>query len=45
MQGARVLILEGRFAGEEGICFGEVENGQCAISPDDSDEILSLVDD
>jgi hypothetical protein len=23
--------------------LGEVENGQCAISPDDSDEILSLV--
>ncbi len=42
MQGARVLILSGRFQGEEGICLGEVTAGSYAISPDRSDEILSL---
>jgi hypothetical protein len=45
MQGARVLILSGRFQGEEGICLGEVTAGSYAISPDRSDEILSLVRD
>ena len=43
MQGTRVLILSGRFKGEEGICLGQERNGRWAISPDDSDEILSLV--
>jgi hypothetical protein len=43
MQGARVLILSGRFKGEEGICLGEDTNGFWAVSPDGSDEILSLV--
>jgi hypothetical protein len=42
MQGARVLILTGRFKGEEGICLGEVTAGRHAISPDLSDEILPL---
>jgi hypothetical protein len=42
MQGARVLILSGRFQGEEGICLGEVTAGSYAISPDRSDGILSL---
>jgi len=45
MQGARVLILSGRFKGAEAICLGEDRNGRCAVSPDDSDEILSLVPD
>ena len=45
MQGARVLILSERFKGEEGVCLSEVTNGRCAVSPDDSDEILSLVPD
>ncbi|PYK64128.1 MAG: hypothetical protein DME50_15215 [Verrucomicrobia bacterium] len=45
MQGARVLILSGRFKGKEGICLGKDSNGRCAVSPDDSDEILSLVRD
>jgi hypothetical protein len=45
MQGTRVLILSGRFKGEEGICLGQERNGRWAISPDDSDEILSLVRD
>ncbi len=43
MQGARVLILSGQFKGEEGICLGEDRNDRWVISPDDSDEILSLV--
>jgi hypothetical protein len=42
MQGARVLILSGRFKGGEGICLGEDSNERFAVSPDGSDEILSL---
>jgi hypothetical protein len=43
MQGARVLILTGRFKGEEGMCLGEATtSGLWAVTPDDSDEILSL---
>ena len=45
MQGARVLILSGRFKAEEGICLGENRNGRWAISLDDSDEVLSLIQD
>ena len=45
MQGARVLILSGRFKGEEGICLSEGKNGRWAVSPEASDEILSLVRD
>ncbi len=43
MEGARVLILTGKFRGQEGVCLGQGATGdQWAISPDDSDEILSL---
>jgi len=42
MQGERVLILSGRFKGEEATCLSEKTNDRWAISPDDSDEILSL---
>jgi hypothetical protein len=44
MEGARVLILTGRFKGEEGICLGKAadQSGLWAISPDRSDEVLSL---
>ena len=42
MQGVRVLILTGRFKGDEGVCLGEETPGHWAISPDRSDEILSL---
>jgi hypothetical protein len=45
MQGSRVLILSGEFKGDEGICLGPESNAQWAVSPDDSDEILSLVRD
>ena len=43
MQGARVLILTGGHKGEQGVCLGESDRpGLWAISPDDSDEILSF---
>jgi hypothetical protein len=43
MQGARVVILTGDFQGQEGVCLGEAARGGLwAISPDNSDEILSL---
>lgn len=43
MQGARVLILTGKYKGDEGVCLGEADRvGLWAISPDVSDEILSL---
>jgi hypothetical protein len=43
MQGARVLILTGPFQGQEGVCLGaESPGGMWAISPNNSDEILSL---
>jgi hypothetical protein len=43
MQGARVLMLSGKFKGDEGICLGEDRNGRWAISPDGSGEIVSLL--
>lgn len=42
-EGARILILKGRFAGEEGVCLGfTADQKQWAISPDSSDEILPM---
>ncbi len=41
--GARVIILQGEFAGREGVCLGETqEGGRWAVSPDGSDAIVSL---
>ena len=45
LQGARVLILSGRFKGAEGIWLGKDGRARCAVSPNGSDEILSLVAD
>jgi hypothetical protein len=43
MEGARVVILTGRFKGEEGVCLGQADrSGLWAISPDHSAEIISL---
>jgi hypothetical protein len=43
MQGARVVILTGDFQGQQGVCLGEPAGSELwAISPDDSNEILSL---
>ena len=41
--GARVLILTGDHKGDEGVCLGKAADGLWAVSPDGSDEILSLV--
>jgi hypothetical protein len=45
MQGARVVILTGDFQGQQGVCLGgeTAGGGLWAISPDGSNEILSLV--
>jgi hypothetical protein len=43
MQGARLLILSGRFKGDEGICLGQQKDGRWAVSADRSGEILSLL--
>jgi hypothetical protein len=44
MEGARVLILTGRFKGEEGVCLGQGSaDNSWAVSPDCIAEILSLV--
>jgi hypothetical protein len=43
MEGARVLILTGQHKGQQAVCLGEAEGaGLWAISPDDTDEVLSL---
>jgi hypothetical protein len=43
LRGARVLILSGEFRGHEGVCLGaESDSGRWAVSPDDSNEIISL---
>jgi hypothetical protein len=43
MQGARVVILTGRYKGEQGVCLGEdATPGLWAISPDATNEVLSL---
>lgn len=42
-EGARILILTGRFAGQEGACLGfTADRKQWAISPDSSDEIVPM---
>jgi hypothetical protein len=42
-EGARILILKGRFAGEEGACLGfTADRKQWAISPDSSDEVVPM---
>ena len=42
-KGARILILKGPFAGEEGVCLGFTADGnKWAISPDSTDEIVPM---
>jgi hypothetical protein len=44
LTGNRVLILCGKYTGNEGVCVGKSAEGiRWAISPDGSDEILQLV--
>jgi hypothetical protein len=43
-EGARVVLLTGKFRGCQGVCLGKDARGSSwAVSPDGSDEILSLV--
>jgi hypothetical protein len=43
LEGARVLILTGRFKGEEGVCLGRGSADDLwAVSPNGTAEILSL---
>jgi hypothetical protein len=43
LEGARVIILRGKFAGSEGTCLGLSEDGKrWAVSSDSSDEIVPL---
>ncbi len=43
MSGARIIILHGEFAGQEGVCLGEThEGGLWAVSPDGSDAICTF---
>lgn len=44
LQGAKILILTGDWAGHEGICLGKAADGiRYAVSPHESDQILQLV--
>ena len=44
LSGKTVLILDGEFAGEEGICLGRAPDAHdlWAVSPDSSDRIVNL---
>lgn len=43
LEGARVLILTGRFKGEEGVCLGQASADKLwSVSPDCSSEVLRL---
>ncbi|HVZ65387.1 MAG TPA: hypothetical protein VG936_12510 [Lacunisphaera sp.] len=43
LDGCRILILTGDYAGEEGICLGGMAgSGRWAVSPDGSTAILAL---
>ena len=44
LSGCRLLITAGPHAGAEGVCLGKSADGKkWLVSPDDSNEILSLV--
>lgn len=41
--GHRVIILSGRYAGQEGVCLGQATGGsQWMVSPDSTSEILPM---
>jgi hypothetical protein len=42
LEGARVLILTGKFKGNEGVCLGPSPDDLWAVSPDGAADILSL---
>ena len=41
-EGKKVLILNGRYRGHQGVCLGPSNGRLWAVSPDESDEVLSL---
>lgn len=42
--GCRVIILEGQYAGQEGVCLGPASEGvKWMVSPDSSNEIVPLI--
>ena len=44
LSGYRVVIVSGSHAGQEGVCLGRAADGKkWSVSPDDSNEILSLM--
>jgi hypothetical protein len=44
LEGARVLILRGKFDGHEGVCLGKTaDENAWAVSPDGSDAIMLLI--
>lgn len=41
--GRRVIILDGQYAGHEGVCLGKSEDGsKWMVSPDSSNDILPM---
>lgn len=41
--GQRVIILAGRYAGQEGVCLGPVPGGsKWMVSPDSTNEIVAM---
>lgn len=41
--GHRVIILSGRYAGQEGVCLGRSSGGsQWMVSPDETDEVIAM---
>ena len=41
--GQRVIILAGRFAGQEGVCLGRATGGsKWMVSPDSTNEIVAM---
>lgn len=43
LSGCRILIVNGKFAGQEGVCLGKSSDGsKWAVLPDGSNEVLDL---
>jgi hypothetical protein len=43
LSGCRILIVSGKFAGQEGVCLGRAADGKkWSVSPDDSNAIFNL---
>jgi hypothetical protein len=44
LSSCRILIVSGKYVGQEGVCLGRSTDGKkWAVSPDGSSEILDLV--